>query len=197
MVNSWMDAPSRKSGRYHRRERHDPILTPYEACVNYGDIFENKHLWNWKRLIKLHPDDKTLWDKITKEISPFMVGDRWWLYKDGDDEWNRKLWLEAIKYQHRTLLRYRNVLDIPSLVDSLQSEKRLFPEVENIKSTIKLTPKNLLIIQMVLQHLRLDGLITPREEEILKKYWRKKLFWMVVGNIYCKIEVHSYFMSSR
>ena len=42
MVNSWMDAPSRDMGKAHRQVRHDPDLTPVEACMIYGDYVETK-----------------------------------------------------------------------------------------------------------------------------------------------------------
>jgi hypothetical protein len=37
MVNSWMDAPSRTEGGYHRTSRHNSIATPFKACAIYGD----------------------------------------------------------------------------------------------------------------------------------------------------------------
>jgi len=37
MVNSWMDAPSRRVGAAHRVYRHDPVNTPIEACKIYGE----------------------------------------------------------------------------------------------------------------------------------------------------------------
>ena len=68
MVNSWIDAPVRTHGSYHRAQRHS-VATPFEVCLIYGD----------------------------KDLLP--------------------------------------------------------------------TPRNLLIARMVLQHFRLDGLITPAQEE--------------------------------
>jgi len=36
MVNSWMDAPIRTRGSYHRASRHNELTTPFEACSIYG-----------------------------------------------------------------------------------------------------------------------------------------------------------------
>jgi len=40
MVNSWMDAPSRRVGAVHRVYRHHPIDTPIEACKIYGETVD-------------------------------------------------------------------------------------------------------------------------------------------------------------
>lgn len=110
MINSWMDAPSRDRGAAHRKTRHDPLHTPFEACKIYGDTYEKGEA------------AKAFW---------YIFG-----------------------------------LELGSEVERNEKDERTLP-CEQLweQYAIPKTPKNLLIAAMVLQHLRLDGLITPKQVE--------------------------------
>jgi len=129
IVNSWMDAPSRKSGKAHRAFRHNTNFAIVDACRLFGDCIEKRR--------KVRVD----------YLSEFPI----------------------------------KVYEIPE------------------------TEKNKMIASMILQHLKLDGLITPDEEkkwtwnqlweDIEEEIWRGNyFFYPEIGlekrmvNIFRKIE---------
>jgi hypothetical protein len=151
-----MDAPSREKGKGHRVKRHDPLYTPLEACEVYGHFNVNR----FKDLDFLANEIVTKKilrsDKAYEHLWPYM--------KKGLSDLSFRPTVEEFLFWKLFLER------IPEVSETIEDAK------------INL-PKNLLIARIVLQHLRLDGLITPKEEKMLAKMWNDKFSWILAAHI--------------
>ena len=156
MVNSWIDAPSRELGRTHRKKRHDFWEAPILACAMYGDGFYVE--------AEGVTDIICLDAKDVRQIN--SISDLLLKTKGQDTPEGNIILVDAENMD--TICMYRvdgsfdlEMFDIDGIYIILKEGIKYIPP----------TPKNLLIAHIVLQHLMLDGLITP--EEIKNWTWQK------------------------
>ena len=156
MVNSWIDAPSRELGRTHRKKRHDFWEAPILACAMYGDGFYVE--------AEGVTDIICLDAKDVRQIN--SISDLLLKTKGQDTPEGNIILVDAENMD--TICMYRvdgnfdlEMFDIDGIYIILEEGIKYIPP----------TPKNLLIARMVLQHLMLDGLITP--EDVRNWTWQK------------------------
>ena len=145
-VNSWIDAPARELGRVHRRKRHDPFEAPMLACAAYGDGFyvEAEGVTDILHISTKDADEN-------KIFCIYEIFNR----RRGKEMDGNAIIVDAEDFNTICMYRHDGEFDL----DLFDLDGIYITLDEGIKY-LSPTPSNQLIVEMVLQHLVLDGLLT-------------------------------------
>jgi hypothetical protein len=144
-VNSWIDSPVRREGRYHRYSRHDWKRTPIEALVEFLPWFK-------KRFIA--PDGGIAFIELAKATISHsdLYNKQFQSLKDTLGQDSPAVCLEEVRQDFKDTFGQ----DLPEKGEPISPEQEKEFKV---------------IIEMVLQHLELDGVFNPD--------WLPKRIWSI------------------